>query len=555
MKEGRQDIDTTREFTPALRGPKVPSRFWEASRTRLPGKTLERWLAGRVEAIDDFGFGTVTAVAVFAVPFALFVLVADGRRFTTDLLFQDDDMCRLKRFGMAAEALRIDASEPISPTAVMRYNLVCHFHDLCLLKVFQRVRLPHYLTIATRLQIFALALMRAAGAIDWIGLGATRVAEVLHFERMTLSIIKQEKLLALPVLMAAVVAFAEHDILTLGQGAALVVAAAIIGTILLASIRVAHHAEILAVKVGDPYGTMILTLSAVAVEVLILAIMMSDEGSPTLVRDTIYSAVMLDINGILGLAALLGGLKFGEQPYNDDSGKTYGVMILTAMGISMIVPEFVPATKWQYYSAYTIVAMIALYALFLKMQVGTHSYFFSYSDPDVRHKKRSPEAADAQNAAEEAENESAAVSIGVILFGVVLIGILAEFMSTFLSTGLEGTGAPVAVTAILVAGISAGPEILTALRAALANRMQATVNIAMGASLSTVILTVPVMEAIALYTGQPFVMAMTPVQTVMVTVTLIAAAINLNDGETNAIEGMTHFILFATFIMLSALGL
>ena len=92
-------------------------------------------------------------------------------------------------------------------------------------------------------------------------------------------------------------------------------------------------------------------------------------------------------------------------------------------------------------------------------------------------------------------------------------------------------------------------------QAALKNRMQATVNIAMGASLSTVILTVPVMEAIALYTGQPFIMAMTPVQTVMVTITLIAAAINLNDGETNAIEGMTHFILFATFVMLTALGL
>src|SRR6202008_3176828 len=104
--------------------------------------------------------------------------------------------------------------------------------------------------------------------------------------------------------------------------------------------------------------------------------------------------------------------------------------------------------------------------------------------------------------------------------------------------------------AIAVAAIAVAPEILTALRAALRNHMQATVNIAMGASLSTVILTVPVMESIALYTGQPFVMAMTPVQTVMVMITLIAAAINLNDGATNAIEGMTHFILFATFLML-----
>jgi len=137
----------------------------------------------------------------------------------------------------------------------------------------------------------------------------------------------------------------------------------------------------------------------------------------------------------------------------------------------------------------------------------------------------------------------------------IVIGALAEVMSKTLQLGLSSTGAPPIVTALLVATISAGPEILTALRAALANRMQSVVNIALGASLSTVILTVPVMEAMALYTGQPFQMAMTPVQTVMVAITLIVAAINLNDGQTNAIEGMTHFVLFATFLMLSVMGL
>ena len=374
-----------------------------------------------------------------------------------------------------------------------------------------------------------------------------------------MSLIRQERLLLIPIAVAFSAWFAEHAVLEMGQAASLVGAAILISAIVVGSMRVAHHAEILAHKVGDPYGTMILTLSAVAVEVLILAIMMNNGASPTLVRDTIYSAVMLDINGILGLAALLGGLKHGEQPYNDDSGKTYGVMILTAMGISMIVTEFVPSDRWQYYSAFTIGAMIALYALFLRMQVGTHSYFFSYSYPG-RETGRPPEMPPATPpqdapAVVEAHEGSTIWSIAVILFGVVLIGVLAEIMSVMMDAGLEGTGAPVALTAILVAGISAAPEILTALRAALRNRMQAVVNIAMGASLSTVILTVPVMEAIALYTGQPFVMAMTPVQTTMVAITLIAAAINLNDGETNAIEGMTHFVLFATFIMLAFLGL
>ena len=379
------------------------------------------------------------------------------------------------------------------------------------------------------------------------GLDSPRESKSALVVEMALHL-KEEKFLIVAVVVAVIAYWLEHSVVEAGRGVALVAAAALIVTIVFASMRVAHHAELLAVKVGDPYGTMILTLSAVAVEVIILAIMMSgEETSPTLVRDTIYSALMLDINGILGLAALLGGLKHGEQPYNDNSGKTYGVMILTAMGISMIVPEFVPGNKWHYYSGFTIIAMIALYGLFLRMQVGQHSYFFSYSYPRSERQKEHPD--------EHHEEGSVSTSIAIILIGVVIIGALAEFMSGFMSEGLRDSGAPVAVTAIVVAAISAAPEILTALRAALRNRMQATVNIAMGASLSTVILTVPVMEGIALYTGQPFIMAMSPVQTVMVMVTLIAAAINLNDGETNAIEGMTHFILFATFIMLTAIGL
>ena len=360
--------------------------------------------------------------------------------------------------------------------------------------------------------------------------------------------LKQEMALVIALVVAIAAYLGEHDLLAAGRIVTLLAAGGLIAAIVWVSTRVAHHAEILAAKVGDPYGTMILTLSAVLVEVIILAIMMQGETSPTLVRDTIYAAVMIDINGILGLAALLGGIRHGEQPYNDDSGKTYGVMILTAMGISMVVPEFIPRESWQLYSAFTIGAMIALYALFLRMQVGTHSYFFSYAYPRAEKREH------AQPVSGEAD-EAAGTSIAVILVGVVIIGALAEVMSTLLGEGLEGTGAPPALMAVVVATISAAPEILTALRAALANRMQSTINIAMGASLSTVILTVPVMETIALYTGQPFVMAMSPVQTVMVAITLIVAAINLNDGETNAIEGMTHFILFATFVMLTLLGL
>jgi Ca2+:H+ antiporter len=108
------------------------------------------------------------------------------------------------------------------------------------------------------------------------------------------------------------------------------------------------------------------------------------------VRDTIYAAVMLDLNGILGMAALIGGFKHGEQPYNNDSGRTYVVMILTAMGISMVVPEFIPRRHWEAYSVFTIGAMLMLYGVFLRMQVGPHSYFFSYSYRATRAAAASP---------------------------------------------------------------------------------------------------------------------------------------------------------------------
>lgn len=289
---------------------------------------------------------------------------------------------------------------------------------------------------------------------------------------------------------------------------------------------------------------MILTLCAVAVEVVILGIMMSNSGSPTLARDTIYSAVMLDINGILGIAAFIGGMKYGEQSYNDDSSKSYLAMIATAIGISMIIPEFIDNDKWKAYSVFCICVMILFYGLFLKLQTGKHSYFFNYVYAE-KGKREENNHDDSGNVKQSAF---------FMIFGIVLVGFLAEIMSQTLETGIKGTSIPLVFAGLLVAAISASPEILTAVKAAIHNRMQPVINIALGATLSTVILTVPIMEIIALINNQPIEMAMTPVQTAMVIITLIVAMMNLHDGESNAIEGMTHFVLFATFIMLAFIG-
>ena len=371
-----------------------------------------------------------------------------------------------------------------------------------------------------------------------------------------IDLLKQERLLLIAVLAMGVAMPLEHAALAAGQAVSLSVAVALVGAILLASVRVAHHAEVLAEILGEPYGTMILTLSAVLVEIVILVIVMSHSASPTLARDTVYSAVMLDVNALLGGAALIGGLRHGEQPYNVDSGNSYIVMILTAIGVAMVLPEFIPAAHWRSWSMFTVIVMLLLYALFLRLQTGRHSYFFSYSDA-----QRAGTTAGI-GAPGEATDESApaahpgmAQPIAFMAGGIVVIGLLSEVMSRTLDAGLVGTGAPPMLASLVVAGISASPEILTAMRAALANRMQPVVNIALGATLSTVILTVPVVEALALFTGQPIEMALTPSQTVMVLLTLLAAMINIHDGETNAIEGMTHFVLFAAFLMLTMLGI
>lgn len=356
---------------------------------------------------------------------------------------------------------------------------------------------------------------------------------------------KEEKTLCFVLLFAIVSYFMEHTIFALGQVGSLIMTMVFVGIIILASIRIAHHAELLAEKVGEPYGTMILTLCAVLVEVVILGIMMTHSNSPTLARDTIYSAIMLDINGIIGIAAFIGGMKYGIQDYNDDSSKSYLAMIATAVGVSMIIPEFISDDKWKVYSIFCIFAMILFYALFLRLQTGSHSYFFNYTYADKSKKT---------GQVEHVEEINGKKSASILIFGVVLVGFLAEIMSQTMQTGIAGTGIPLVFAGLLVAAISASPEIMTAVKSALINRMQPVINIALGATLSTVVLTVPIMEIIALVRDQPINMAMTPVQTGMVIITFLVAMMNLHDGKSNAIEGMTHFVLFATFIMLAVIG-
>jgi len=325
---------------------------------------------------------------------------------------------------------------------------------------------------------------------------------------------------------------------TLLWGALLVILTAIIGV----AFRISHHAEVLAMRFGEPYGTLILTLAAVSVEVVILVVLLQGEPNPTLARDTVFAAIMFDINGILGLAAIVAGLKHGSAKYNLDSANSYIAMLLVAIGVGMFIPDFVPETQWQIYSAFSIGTMSVMYLAFLRLQTVEHRRFFEYSE-------------DTAEEAHDASHSPNSLHIAIMTGAIILVGLLSEILSVLLDAGLKGSNLPKAIPAVLVALISASPEILTALRAAQKDRMQTTVNIALGASLATVLLTLPVIEAIALYNGERIVMALTPVQAGMLLLTFLTVMNNLHDGETNAIEGVSHFALFAAFIALVMMGL
>ncbi len=329
----------------------------------------------------------------------------------------------------------------------------------------------------------------------------------------------------------------EHGGITL-WGLLLVILAAIIGV----AFRIAHHAEVLAMRLGEPYGTLILTLAAVSVEVVILVVLLQGAPNPTLARDTVFAAVMFDINGILGLAAIVGGLKHGQTKYNISSANSYVAMLLVAIGIGMFIPDFVPDAQWHFYSIFSVCTMALMYVAFLRLQTVEHRKFFEYS-------------AEMEEESHDEAHSPNALHVGLMIAAIALVGLLSEILSALLDAGLAGTSLPKAIPAVLVALISASPEILTALKAAQQNRMQTTVNIALGASLATVLLTLPVIEALALFNGERIVMALTPVQAGMLLLTFVTVMNNLHDGETNAIEGISHFALFAAFVALVSMGL
>lgn len=358
-----------------------------------------------------------------------------------------------------------------------------------------------------------------------------------------LNILKNEKAIFVSLIALFALTPLEHQILhsSLLNNVALFF---IFAVIMYAAVNVAHHAEMLAEKYGEPYGTMILTSSAVLVEVLIIGIMMSHSENINLARDTIVAAVLLDINGLLGIAAIIGGIKHGEQDYNFDSTNSYISMIIVAMGIAMVLPMFVPESLKITYLIFLAVMFIFMFIIFTRIQIKEHSYFFQY---DYKSEEK--------DQIKSHGHINGVYHASLLIICIVVIGLLSELMSVFMSESLSNSGLPLALGALAVAIISASPELLTAIKSAAANRMQTVINIALGASLSTVLLTIPAMIILALVTHHDINFVLSPVQMVLLGITFLASIVHFSDGQSNVLEGAIHFIIFIVFIFFTFTGL
>jgi Ca2+:H+ antiporter len=318
----------------------------------------------------------------------------------------------------------------------------------------------------------------------------------------------------------------------------------VFSVIIYAALGVVHHAELLAYKFGEPYGTMILTLSAVTVEIIMIATMMTHgDSDPAIARDTIFSTLMILLNGLTGLIMLIGGLKYGEQKYNIRSTNSFFSMIFGIVGIGLFLPLAIPAANYAVYEAFLIIICLLLYIFFLRMQSKEHNYYFRFDG-------RKKDVNDNEEHLPEKRNISTIYNFFMLLATIAAISILAESLSVFVDDGIEKLHLPAGVAGLIIALIIVSPEALTAVRAGLRDDMQRVINISLGSMLSTVSLTIPAVLLVGLLFSKDVLLGLTPLQSGMVITSLLVGILSCKDGESNALQGFIHFMLFLTFIFL-----
>ncbi len=316
------------------------------------------------------------------------------------------------------------------------------------------------------------------------------------------------------------------------------------GVILTAAIAIVRHADELAHRLGEPLGTLLLTLAITGLEVAMVAFVMSTgQAKPALARDTMFAVVMLVLNGFMGLALLLGGLRHREQHFNLQSANAFLVLIVPLTVLGLVLPNYTRATPGPILSKFQMLFLslmsVGIYAVFLFVQNRRHRGFFimleTAGEPaeSVIHSQRS--------------TLYHAVMLG--LYGLPLV-LLAKQMAAPLDAMVGKLNAPPALSGFIMGVLVLTPEAIAAIRAALANHLQRSVNILLGSVLASIGLTIPLVIAVSLATGRMLVLGLDATETVMLLLTLVTSLLTFSLPRTNLLPGCVHLLLFGAYLML-----
>lgn len=317
--------------------------------------------------------------------------------------------------------------------------------------------------------------------------------------------------------------------------------------ILMSAFAIVRHAESLAEILGEPYGTLVLTLSIIGVEVLMIsAVMLSGDGNPTMARDTMFSVVMILLGGIAGLSLLVGGLKHHEQSYNLEGARTFLALIIPLAILGLILPNFTTSTSAGTLSAFQSIFLsimsLGIYGIFLGVQTSRHSDYFTA--PAETH-RREDDLIHGYHV-----THSTTYHAVLLLLYILPMVLLAKKLALPLEYGTDVLGAPEVLSGFVVALLILAPEAMSAVKAALHNQLQRAVNILLGSVLATIGLTVPAVLMIGLVTDSTIVLGLSPVNTILLVMLLLVSTLTFSNSRTNAMLGAVHMLMFTAYLML-----
>jgi Ca2+:H+ antiporter len=320
--------------------------------------------------------------------------------------------------------------------------------------------------------------------------------------------------------------------------------AALAGAALIATVFAAvYHAEVVAHRTGEPFGTLVLAVAVTVIEVaLIVSVMIAvPAGKAALARDTVFAAVMIVCNGIVGLCLLWGGARHREQGFHVH-GASAALAVLAALTIlTLILPNVATTAPGPFFSTSQLVfaglVSLLLYGSFVFVQTVRHRDYFLPVN-----------AGNDEAHAPPPSSKTAVVSGGILLAALVAIVGLAKVLTPTVEVGVASLGASEAVVGIVIAALVLLPEGLAALRAAQANRLQTSLNLALGSALASIGLTIPTVAAVSIVLQKPLVLGLNVKEQVLLALTLIVGVITLGTGRTTVLQGIVHLVIFAAFL-------